>query len=510
MELQNPVCLVENHSVRGTATHLRLASSHATDCSRPNLMQQDIFQASGDMEVENPVRVAEDQAVRGTATHSHLTSSHATDCSRPNLMQQDVPQASGDMEMENPVHVAEDQAVRSTEQDVSQASGDMEVGNPVPVAEDQAIRGNATHSHLASFACQLVMAALSRTRTSALRVCSSALRCHGARLGSKNYFYFVYLAKLWLKQEHYSSFKGAITPEERPYLSSDILNLPLPPSFDSDNATHRYRDEPHFLHSYKPTHETGNNPTDRPRYLTNEWLVEPQPNVVEFNGWDHDTGYEGVAAKNILVFGSQIPVSVSGRAIKDKKDSSIKLKCATSVKLGEGNSTFGGLGIQNVGKDLSYTLRSGTRFSNFENNTTGAGVALTLLGNAVATGMKLEDILKIGNKFRMVVNGAAITSGRDLAYGGTVKSTMESEGCSIAHSLSFMNGRVNQDIQCNLQSLFPVGQNTIMKGSAYLNNRGAGKVRISAASSGNPLLVLIGIITVLRILVKRWKWSGLP
>ncbi|KAH9293948.1 hypothetical protein KI387_040847 [Taxus chinensis] len=73
-------------------------------------------------------------------------------------------------------------------------------------------------------------------------------------------------------------------------------DMALPPSFNVENPSHRYR----YLDSE-----------------SNQWLVRP---VLETHGWDHDIGYEGVNVEKMFVIGSKIPVSVSGQATKDKKE----------------------------------------------------------------------------------------------------------------------------------------------------------------------------------------------
>ena len=49
--------------------------------------------------------------------------------------------------------------------------------------------------------------------------------------------------------------------------------------------------------------------------------------------------------------------------------------------------------MQSVGKDLAYTLRSETRFSNYRKNKATAGLSVTLLGDVMTSGVKVEDKL---------------------------------------------------------------------------------------------------------------------
>ncbi|KAE8786651.1 hypothetical protein D1007_39470 [Hordeum vulgare] len=136
-------------------------------------------------------------------------------------------------------------------------------------------------------------------------------------------------------------------------------DMVLPSTFDSDYPSHRYR----FL--------------DTP----SEWLVRP---VLETQGWDHDVGYEGLNVERLFAVKGKVPLSVSGQLTKDKKDSSLQMEVASSVKHGEGKTSSVGLDLQSVGKDMAYTIRGESRFKNFRRNNTAAGISATLLGETVS------------------------------------------------------------------------------------------------------------------------------
>uniref|UniRef100_A0A0C9S4E5 TSA: Wollemia nobilis Ref_Wollemi_Transcript_25292_4634 transcribed RNA sequence n=1 Tax=Wollemia nobilis TaxID=56998 RepID=A0A0C9S4E5_9CONI len=266
----------------------------------------------------------------------------------------------------------------------------------------------------------------------------------------------------------------------------EMPDMALPPSFDADNPSYRYR-----------YHDASNQ--------GDQWLVRP---VLETHGWDHDVGYEGVNVEKMFVIGKKIPISLSGQVTKDKKESNLQMECATSLKHGEGKSTLAGLDVQTVGKDLAYSLRSETRFSNFKHNKTTAGLAITLLGDAIAAGMKLEDRLMIGKRLKLVLNGGAITGRGDVAYGGSIEASLRDEDYPIVRSLStlglsLMDWHGDLAIGCNLQSQFPVGRKTNMTARANLNNRGAGQISIRTSSSDQLQLALIGIIPILRTIGNR-------
>ncbi|XP_052311647.1 translocase of chloroplast 120, chloroplastic isoform X4 [Populus trichocarpa] len=259
-------------------------------------------------------------------------------------------------------------------------------------------------------------------------------------------------------------------------------DLALPASFDSDNPTHRYR--------YLDT--------------SNQWLVRP---VLETHGWDHDVGYEGINVERLFVVKDKIPLSFSGQVTKDKKDASVQMELASSVKHGEGKATSLGFDMQTVGKDLAYTLRSETRFSNFRKNKATAGLSVTLLGDVLSTGVKVEDKLIAGKRFQMVMSGGAMSGRGDVAYGGSLEIQLRDKDYPLGRSLStlglsVMDWHGDLAIGCNLQSQIPIGRSTNLIGRANLNNRGAGQISIRLNSSEQLQLALIGLIPLLKKLIE--------
>ncbi|CAK9858490.1 unnamed protein product [Sphagnum jensenii] len=257
-------------------------------------------------------------------------------------------------------------------------------------------------------------------------------------------------------------------------------DMTLPPSFDSDNPTHRYR--------YLET--------------ANQWLVRP---VLETHGWDHDAGYDGFNVEKLFVVAEKIPASISGQVTKDKKEAQVNFEAAASFKHGEDKTTLAGFDIQTIGKDLGYTVRSETQFSNFKKNKTTAGLTFTLLGDTVAAGLKLEDRLLVGKRLKMVVNGGVLTGRGDKAFGGSLEATLKGKDYPLSRTLStlglsVMDWHGDLAIGGNLQSQFMVGK-TMLVTRANLNNRGAGQLSIRASSSEQLQMVLIGIIPILRSLI---------
>ncbi|GMI88087.1 hypothetical protein HRI_002478000 [Hibiscus trionum] len=258
-------------------------------------------------------------------------------------------------------------------------------------------------------------------------------------------------------------------------------DLALPASFDSDNPTHRYR----YLDSSNP------------------WLVRP---VLDTHGWDHDVGYEGINVERLFVAKDKLPISFSGQITKDKKDANVQMELASSLKHGEGKATSLGFDMQTVGKDLAYTLRGETRFSNFRKNKANAGISVTLLGDTLSAGVKVEDKLIANKRFQVVMTGGAMTSRGDIAFGGSLEAQLRDKDYPLGRSsstlgLSVMDWHGDLAIGCNIQSQVPVGRSTNLIARANLNNRGAGQVSIRINSSEQLQLALISLLPLLKKLL---------
>ncbi|KAK9164479.1 hypothetical protein Syun_005381 [Stephania yunnanensis] len=252
----------------------------------------------------------------------------------------------------------------------------------------------------------------------------------------------------------------------------------LPNSFDSDNPSHRYR----FLDT------------------SNQWLVRP---VLETQGWDHDVGYEGINVERMFVVKEKIPVSFSGQATKDKKEFNVQMDLASSIKYGEGKFSSLAFDMQNVGKDMAYTLRSETRFFNHRHNKTAAGISLTMLGDALSAGAKLENKLVAKKWFRLLLSGGAMTGRGDMAYGGSLEATFRDKDYPLGRMLttfgvSVMDWHGDLAVGGNIQTQFPIGRHTTLVGRANVNNRGSGQVSIRFNSTEQLQIALIAFLPVAR------------
>ncbi|KAG2539536.1 translocase of chloroplast 120, chloroplastic-like [Panicum virgatum] len=253
-------------------------------------------------------------------------------------------------------------------------------------------------------------------------------------------------------------------------------DMVLPSSFDSDYPSHRYR----FL--------------DTP----SEWLVRP---VLETQGWDHDVGYEGLNVERLFAVKGKVPVSISGQLTKDKKDCSMQMEVASSVKHAEGKSTSLGLDLQSVGKDMAYTIRGESRFKNFRRNSTAAGISATLLGDSVSTGVKIEDKLIVNKQLRVLISGGAMSGRGDVAYGGRLEATLRDKDYPIGRmlstlALSVVDWHGDLAIGCNVQSQIPAGRASNLVGHANISNKGTGQVGIRLNSLEHLELALIALVPI--------------
>ncbi|KAK3213123.1 hypothetical protein Dsin_017829 [Dipteronia sinensis] len=184
--------------------------------------------------------------------------------------------------------------------------------------------------------------------------------------------------------------------------SPDAVPLPditLPPSFDSDCPSHRYR----CLNT------------------SDQWLVRP---VLDPQGWDHDVSFDGVNLETALEIKRNVFASVTGQMSKDKQDFSIHSECAAVYTDPRGPMYCTGLDVQSSGKDMIYTVHSNTKLRNFKHNVTDCGVSLTSFRNNYYVGAKLEDTLLVGKRLKLVMNGGRMGGGGQVAYGGSVEATL--------------------------------------------------------------------------------------
>ncbi|XP_076903337.1 translocase of chloroplast 120, chloroplastic-like [Bidens hawaiensis] len=262
-------------------------------------------------------------------------------------------------------------------------------------------------------------------------------------------------------------------------------DMNLPASFDADNPTHRYR----VLES------------------ANQWLVRP---VLDPHGWDHDVGYEGINVEHFLALKEKIPASFTGQITKDKKDANLQMEVSSALKHGKSKSTTLALDMQTVGKEMSYTLRSETRFINYRKNKASAGLSATYFGDSLTGGVKFEDKLIINKQGQLVVAGGAVFGRGDVAYGGNLEATLRDKDYPLGRflstiGLSVMDWHGDPALGWNAQTQIPIGRFTNLIGRVNLNNKGSGQVSVRLNSSEQLQIALAALVPLVSKLLGYYQ-----
>ncbi|KAJ4834066.1 hypothetical protein Tsubulata_016264 [Turnera subulata] len=261
-------------------------------------------------------------------------------------------------------------------------------------------------------------------------------------------------------------------PETMP---ATLPDLDLPLSFASESPSYRYRN----------------------LEAVSQYLVRP---VLDPQCWDGDYGYDGVSLERALAIANRFPGVFAVQLKKDKKEFTIHLDSSIYAKHGENGSTMAGFDIQALGSKLVYILRGETKLKNFEINKTSAGLSVALLGEEVATGLKIEDEIAVGKSLALVGKAGAMTSGGDTAYGANFEVRLKSMDFPVDQNqstfgLSLIKWKGNCGVMTNLQSQFSIGRNSKMAVSLGMNSRRSGQISIKISSS-ELQMVLISIVPV--------------
>ncbi|XP_066361664.1 translocase of chloroplast 101, chloroplastic-like [Miscanthus floridulus] len=270
-------------------------------------------------------------------------------------------------------------------------------------------------------------------------------------------------------------------------VSVPLPDMVLPPSFDCDNPTYRYR----FL---EPTSTV---------------LARP---VLDAHGWDHDCGYDGVSVEETLAILSRFPANVAVQVTKDKKEFSIHLDSSIAAKHGENASSLAGFDIQTVGRQLAYILRGETKIKNIKKNKTTGGFSVTFLGDIVATGLKVEDQLSLGKRLSLVASTGAMRAQGDTAYGANLEARLKDKDYPIGQSLStlglsLMKWRRDLALGANLQSQFSIGRGSKMAVRLGLNNKLSGQITVRTSTSEQVQIALLGLIPVAASIYRSFRPS---
>ncbi|KAM3407357.1 hypothetical protein ACQJBY_001033 [Aegilops geniculata] len=284
----------------------------------------------------------------------------------------------------------------------------------------------------------------------------------------------------------YASITGENDQDPPPEnVSVPLPDMVLPPSFDCDNPTYRYR----FL---EPTSTV---------------LARP---VLDAHGWDHDCGYDGVSVEESLALLNKFPGTVAVQVTKDKKEFSIHLDSSISAKHGEDASSLAGFDIQTVGRQLAYILRGETKFKSIRKNKTTGGFSVTFLGDIVATGLKVEDQLSVGKRLALVASTGAMRAQGDTAYGANLEARLKDKDYPIGQSLStlglsLMKWRRDLALGANLQSQFSIGRGSKMAVRLGLNNKLSGQITVRTSTSEQVQIALLGLVPVIASIYRSFR-----
>ncbi|AQK95091.1 Translocase of chloroplast 159 chloroplastic [Zea mays] len=270
-------------------------------------------------------------------------------------------------------------------------------------------------------------------------------------------------------------------------VSVPLPDMVLPPSFDCDNPTYRYR----FLES------------------TSTVLARP---VLDAHGWDHDCGYDGVSVEETLAILSRFPANVAVQVTKDKKEFSIHLDSSIAAKHGENASSLAGFDIQTVGRQLAYILRGEAKIKNIKKNKTTGGFSVTFLGDIVATGLKVEDQLSLGKRLSLVASTGAMRAQGETAYGANLEARLKDKDYPIGQSLStlglsLMKWRRDLALGANLQSQFSIGRGSKMAVRLGLNNKLSGQITVRTSTSEQVQIALLGLVPVAASIYRSFRPS---
>ncbi|KAL2459648.1 translocase of chloroplast [Forsythia ovata] len=262
-----------------------------------------------------------------------------------------------------------------------------------------------------------------------------------------------------------------------------LPDLVLPPSFDGDNPSFRYR----FLES------------------SSHLLARP---VFDSQGWDHDCGYDGVIIEDNIAIAGRFPSVISVQLTKDKKKFNMHLNSSVSSKHGGKGSTMAGLEIQTLGKQFAYTMKGDMKIQPFKTNKTSAGVSITFLGENVTPGLKVEDQIAVGKWLLFVGNAGAIQSQGEAAYGANLEVHLRENDYPIGKDqsslgLSLMGWRGDFIWGCNLQSQFSIGRDSKLNVRAGLNNKLSGQISVRISSSEQLQIAVLCLLPIAKAIFRK-------
>lgn len=272
-------------------------------------------------------------------------------------------------------------------------------------------------------------------------------------------------------------------------VSVPLPDMVLPPTFDSDSPTYRYR-------ILEPT---------------SQLLARP---VLDNLGWDHDCGYDGVNIEQSLAIANRYPAAVTVQITKDKKDFTISVDSSVSTKHGENGASMAGFDVQSIGKQLAYVVRGETKYKKSKKNKMGGGMSVTVMGENVIPGIKFDEQISLGKQFVIVGSAGVVRSQKDTAFGANFELQKKDEEFPIGQvqstfSMSVIKWRGDLALGLNCLTQFSVGRGSKVSVRAGINNKRSGQVTVRTSSSEHLSLALAAILpTAMSIYRKFWPGAA--
>lgn len=268
--------------------------------------------------------------------------------------------------------------------------------------------------------------------------------------------------------------------------SPEVVPLPdmaLPPAFDGDNPSYRYR-----------IWELQSRIVTRP--------------LLDSHGWDHDYGFDGVNIEGNFAIAGHFPAAITVQLTKDKRVLNMHLTSSASTKHGEKGSSMAGLDIETIGKQLAYTLKTETKMKIFKVNKSAAGISISLLAGNVITGFKVEDHLAVGKNLTFVGTTGFSLCQSDAAYGANLAIRYKGKDYPLEKELhliglSLMRWRGDNVLGINLQSEFSLGQNSKLGIKVGLNNKKSGQISVRISSSHDLHIAFLGFLPVAKTIIRK-------
>ncbi|XP_078437297.1 translocase of chloroplast 90, chloroplastic-like isoform X2 [Wolffia australiana] len=281
------------------------------------------------------------------------------------------------------------------------------------------------------------------------------------------------------RQRQQGSGGLAEQPEEMEQAEAAVVDMAIPPSFDIDCMSHRYR------------------------CLVGDNRCVARP-VLDSHGWDHDVGFDGVSVE----VGEPGNTFLGGQLNKDKKTCSLVAEGNVQWSLANWFDLNGSMDLQAAAKGSSVmTVRAAAGKVGW-GHAASCGMAMTASpGGVHAVGFKLEDSVLVARQAKVRANaGLLIGRSRKLAWGGGMETTL------VGREFPAREDRATMGL-----TLLAFDREVVLGGTAKaefrprrgmrvavdatLNSRQLG--RVSLKTTGNLNLAILTIIPLLQAILRR-------